>query len=82
MSLAVRTGKVESRPCKSCDVVVVHEEITIVTPRYVRHWEAEKHRAPCGLPCMGASVTSEQMRSKQLHGSSRWPCPACPKVLT
>lgn len=79
VSLASHTGNVRAEQCEGCGHVVLQREIVVVSGpgRGVRHWEHEKHNAPCGLPCAFGGVGRDALKNNLFHGSERFSCPAC-----
>lgn len=84
--MAIETGLTEIRKCESCDSSVVHREVKFISGHSGTHWSAERHTAPCGLPCLGGGIGTEVIRpmraaGKKLHevahGSSSGACTAC-----
>lgn len=86
MTMATSTGRVETRACETCGVQVEHREAAFVSGAAGTFWSAERHAAPCGLPCIGGGIGSEVIKpmraaGKKLHqvthGASGGPCTAC-----
>lgn len=87
MTMAVATGRTDLRECLLCHLGVIHTEVVHLTGDVDGpHWSAERHTAPCGLPCIGGGVGSEVIKpmraaGKRLHevthGSLGGPCSAC-----
>lgn len=79
MTIATHTGATEQRPCSRCGATVEHRESALSCHgTEKRAWFAEKHSAPCGLPCMGGGVHPRHVR----HGGSgahgfQDRCPRC-----
>lgn len=79
MTIAFHTGAAETRRCSRCDALVEHRESSIACGGTAgTFWMAEKHNAPCGLPCSGGGVQPKQIRETGAHGLHDR-CPAgCP----
>jgi hypothetical protein len=86
MTMAVSTGRVEARACETCGTMVEHREARMVSGATGAFWSAERHTAPCGLPCVGGGIGSEVIKpmraaGKRLHevthGASGGRCAAC-----
>lgn len=86
MTMAASTGRVAVRNCETCGEMVLHTEARMVSGATGTFWSAERHAAPCGLPCIGGGIGSEVIKpmraaGKRLHevthGASGGPCTAC-----
>lgn len=57
MTMVADTGKREQRPCESCGSTLEQRQGVFIHKGEKRTcWMPEKHKAPCGLPCMGGGI--------------------------
>jgi hypothetical protein len=74
-------GRARNR-CNECGLLVDGDDVQEWQNRY---WQADAHKAPCGTPCMGGVLTSEE-RSAGVHGREsvnfgKW-CPGCQEAIS
>ena len=81
-------GEQRSATCKTCGRSVTETwDMALVdfadgTGGTLGVWRAERHDAPCGLPCLGGGVSMRAMRRDEngvrwVHWSGRYGCPRC-----
>jgi hypothetical protein len=62
MTMASATGRNEERACRTCGLTIDHTELWLQPGGL--SWQAAKHTAPCGAPCMGGGIGHEVLAHK------------------
>lgn len=95
MTMAISTGERRAMPCPGCGLVVEHTGVAFVSGVRAGDttWKAERHDAPCGLPCLSGGIGMDVIRpmraaKKRLHETvhgatdpqGRTSCPSCGRL--